>query len=131
MKCTLTYEVELLPEDQPVRGNVMDSGDKEYDKKVEDEVIAQLDRGEYWAWCVLHVTAKLTVEGATKKLTFEGEDYLGGCSGKSEEEVLTHSDYIDDMKENARANLKERMLEDVTRGQIASMALDKRWKVAP
>jgi hypothetical protein len=49
----LTYE----KDDLPVRGNAQVSGDDNDDRQVEDEILARLDRGEAYAWCVLKVEA--------------------------------------------------------------------------
>ena len=92
--------VECLPEDVSVRGNAVCSGDEEYDKAVEDKIIADLEFNP-WAWCVVKVTA--TAEDLPG---FEGCDYLGGCSYSSEAEFRAGG-YFDDMKTEAIAELKE------------------------
>lgn len=73
----VTFTVELEPEDTPVRGNAMASGDDDADREVEDEIIERLDRGDISAWCCLKVTATWTAPDGT---TLDGVDYLGCCS---------------------------------------------------
>ena len=63
------FIVEIGPEEVPVRGNVVASGDVDYDREMENEVLADLEAGNDWAWCMVKVTAM--VDG------IEGSDYLG------------------------------------------------------
>lgn len=67
-----TFTIECRPEDVPVRGNVLASGDDALDKRDEDAILAKLDVGNTWAWCTVRVVA--TWNG------FEGEAFLGCCS---------------------------------------------------
>lgn len=90
------YTIECLPEDTPVRGNSVASGDDEYDRKVERKIERDLDRGNEWAWCCVRVTARLS--------RFKGEDYLGGCSYSSQDEFCRDG-YFQDMKAEALADL--------------------------
>jgi hypothetical protein len=89
------FIVEALPEDVPVRGNAVASGDEEFDRKVEDEILEAMEWNE-WAWCLVRVTAIYE--------EWEGTDYLGCCSYESEEEFKAGG-YWDDMKELAYADL--------------------------
>ena len=101
----VTYEIECLPEDMSVRGNAMDSGDAEFDRQVEDEILSKLESGNEWAWCVVRVVARITLPNGT---TLEGEDFLGGCSYDSREDFEEGAaDYLDDMKGRALDNLRE------------------------
>ena len=97
----IIYTVECLPEDMPVRDNVQASGDAALDREAEEDILRDLEAGNPWAWCTVKVTAKL---GA-----YQGDDYLGGCSYKSEEEFRTESVYFEDMKETARRDLVGRL----------------------
>ncbi len=85
-----------MPEDTPVRGNALDSGDPAEDRRIEDEIISDLDNGNEWAWCCVRVRA--TWEG------FTGEDYLGGCCCGSRAEFEAGG-YLPDMKAQALADL--------------------------
>lgn len=44
------FWIEVEPERIPVRGNAFCSGDKEADRRVEDEIIARLKSDDVWAW---------------------------------------------------------------------------------
>ena len=92
----VNFEIQCLPEDMPIRGNAIASGDDEYDKEVEDKLIAESEWNE-WAWCMVKITAKY--KGA------KGTDYLGGCSYKNEKDFIQNSGYFEDMKQNAYAEL--------------------------
>lgn len=89
-----------LPEETPIRGNAMASGDDEADREVEDDILRRLESGEEWAWCTVRVVA--TYEG------FEGDDYLGCCSYTSEEDFRADA-YFDDMVSEARSRLAEEL----------------------
>lgn len=94
------FEVEIEPEDLPVRGNVIESGDLQYDKSVEDEIIAELNSGNIYVWCCIKVTAKWK--------TWSGVTYLGGCSSKSEKELLSdNADLIEGLKNEALYDLND------------------------
>lgn len=93
------YRVELLREEYiPIKGNVMASGDAEFDAECERKVIAQLERGNLWAWCCIRVVAY--IEG----IDLEGDDYLGACSYESEEDFKKDG-YYADMCDRARDEL--------------------------
>lgn len=66
--------LEVLAEDSQVRGNVMASGDDEEDRKCEDNVLDEYDHNSF-AWCTLHVVAKLA--GSPE---IYGDDFLGQVS---------------------------------------------------
>lgn len=93
----VTYTLECSPEDIPVRGNAMASGDDEADRADEDRIIADLESGNEWAWCCAKVTAEWN--------GFEGKDYLGGCSYASEDDFKRPGGYYDDMKQQALDDL--------------------------
>ena len=97
----IEYTVECLPEDAPVRGNAMASGDDAFDREVEDEIIADLESNP-WAWCCVKVTARAG--------GLEGTDYLGCCSYESEEDFRRGGSY-EDMKDCATRELLERLAE--------------------
>lgn len=94
----VTFTLKAEPEDIPVRGNLICSGDSEFDKKCEDEVIARLESGDVWAWCYVSVTATWG--------EFQGSAALGGNSYESEADFLeSNSDYYEDLKVNALEDL--------------------------
>jgi hypothetical protein len=106
MKKTLTAEdveftIEAEPEDIPVRGNAMMSGDDDFDRKVEDEIIADLEDGNEWAWCSVKVAAKWK--------RWEGRAYLGCCSYKNEKDFCQPGGYFEQMKEEALEDLNRQI----------------------
>lgn len=100
----VTFTIECLPEDIPIEGNAMASGDDEFDRGVARDIQRALDRGNQWAWCCVKVTATYH---APNGQTFRGSDYLGGCSYESEADFVRCNDYIVDMKKMALDDLNE------------------------
>ena len=98
-----TIEVDALPEDAPVRGNAMASGDDEYDRQVEDNILAKLEY-EPWAWCTVRV------RGQWRGLS--ADDYLGCCSYDGETDFTGPSnDYYDQMRQTVIDGLYEQAME--------------------
>lgn len=97
----VTFEVTTEPEDLEVRGNVLSSGDDDYDKEYEDRVLARLDRGEVEAWCC--VAVKATWKG------FHGTEYLGGVTLSEDDTQADLAVLVDEhgMKESALASLNQ------------------------
>ena len=87
------------PEDTPVRGNAMVSGDDEHDRAVENRIIYDLEVNQNpWAWCTVKVTAEWR--------GVEASAYLGCCSYKSREDFIEHNGgYIDELKGEALEEL--------------------------
>lgn len=114
----VTFKLEIEPEDTPVRGNVMASGDDQADRDLENEIIERLDRGDLWAWCYVKVTASVTMDGHT----FTGSNAIGGCSyfgTDSECEAAFKRDYYTDLCDEARENLFTDLRDAVSRGIVA------------
>lgn len=86
----VTITVKCLEEHSPIRGNVIISDSPTLDKQVEDQIIADYENGNNWAWCTVQVTAEW--KGIT------GTDYLGQCSYNNEEDYKENSGYYEDMK---------------------------------
>jgi hypothetical protein len=89
MKAIFGVDIICHPEDLPVRGNAIASGDDAYDKQVEDEILERLSRGDAWAWCTVEV--KVTIDGVSTS------EYLGGCSYDNEYAFESAGDYYPDM----------------------------------
>jgi len=89
-------KIDCLEEHVPVKGNAICSDDAEFDKKVEDEIIAELEYNQ-WAWCCIRVTARYKGQ--------EGRDYLGCCSYKDEKDFVETSGYYEQMRQEAYDNL--------------------------
>lgn len=77
-----SFYVTVTPETHvPVRGNAQVSGDEADDRKVEDEILEQLQLGNTYAWCTAKVQAF-----SPRAPGLEGVDVLGciSCKGKQE-----------------------------------------------
>jgi hypothetical protein len=96
-------ELEALPEDMELEGNVSAMGDPDVDEAAEQAVREKLESGNEWAWCV----AKVSVE-------YEGVEesaYLGGCSYESAEDFKEPGGHYADMVEEALGELRARFLQ--------------------
>ena len=72
----------VMPDDTPVQGNALASGDEAEDKRYEGAILRRLDRGDVWAWCVVECECTHTSSG------IKGSDYLGGCTYEDAKEFL-------------------------------------------
>jgi hypothetical protein len=95
------FTIDVLPEDAPVRGNAMASGDDDFDRQTEDRIISDLCSGNEWAWCTIKVTAHYA--------GLEGCDYLGCCSYRNEDEFCQPDGYYPSMKDEAMRDLQEQI----------------------
>lgn len=96
------YRILAEHEDAPVRGCFMSSGDPDFDREVENEIIARLDRGHEWAWCRVRVEARW--QGLVGVAT------LGGCSFENESDFI-RSDDCWSLKLEALAELNAQVVE--------------------
>jgi hypothetical protein len=85
-------EIEAEQDDTPIRGNAIASGDDDYDREVENEINARLDRGDVWAWA--HVTVRVSYAGITE------ESNLGGCCYEGEQDFKKGGYYYDMITES-------------------------------
>jgi hypothetical protein len=108
------FTLEVEPEYESVRGNLICTGDEKEDRRFEDEIIAQLNRGDIWAWCIIRVTATYTLPDGT---TVSGSDSLGCCSFRDEQDFKT-TGYYDDMKREALAYLESNIEAQIKRGKL-------------
>jgi hypothetical protein len=93
--------IECLEECARVRGNAIASGDDQIDRNTEDLLLEELDSGNQWAWCTVRVVATWN--------ELEGDDYLGCCSYKDEQDFINNSGYFEDMKARALQELNEKV----------------------
>lgn len=93
--------VTVLPEEIPVKGNAMCSGDEDFDHQVESEILERLEQDDVWAWATVCVTAEW--EGLKEA------EYLGCCCYANEEEFRQEGGYFDDMVHEALTNLNLRL----------------------
>lgn len=89
----VTYTLDVQPEDIPVRGNALASGDDEEDRRAEDEIIERLDRGDTWAWASVLVKAEWN--------GFTGTAGLGCCSYRDEADFKAEGGYYEGLKTEA------------------------------
>jgi hypothetical protein len=97
----VTFTLDVMEEQIPVRGNALASGDDVEDKRYEDEIIRRLENGDVWAWACVKVTAHWN--------DFYGDDSLGCCSYENEEQFKQPGGYYDDMKIAALNRLNEKV----------------------
>lgn len=83
----------IEPDDTPVEGNAMASGDDAADAEYEQAIIKRLEDGDAWAW------ASVTVRASFK--TLEGFDGLGSCCYPGFDEFAACDGYLPDMVEYA------------------------------
>lgn len=95
----------------PVRGS-LESGDPEYEdqeREEEDKIIAELEAGNIWAWCIVTVTASWA--------GFLGKARVGGVSiiledgSDPEESFVKDYGYYESLVSDAVDNLKANMAE--------------------
>lgn len=101
-------EIECYPEDNPVRGNALASGDEDEDRACEDAILRDLEGGNVWAWCTVRVVAR---DGK-----HEGSSsWIGGCSYENEkgfrecgEFEALKSEALEDLAANIERARRER-----------------------
>ena len=96
----LTIEIQCLPEEVPVRGNAMASGDPAFDREVEQSIIDDLEWNP-WAWCTICVIVRWR--------GFEGRDYLGACSYGSKQDFIDAGGYYPCMVDEALGWMNEQI----------------------
>jgi hypothetical protein len=113
----INYSLDVVPDDMPIEGNALASGDDELDATVEREIAERLARGDVWAWCIVAVTAEYK--------GFTGVVHLGGCSYRDEEDFKQEGGYYEDLKREARDSLLADLRAAVQRGDVASQLLQE------
>lgn len=81
-------KITVRQSDIPVRGNAIVSGDDEYDRNVENQIISDLE-WNVWAWCDITVSLELKIAGHV----FKGEDIATGCQYKDEQDFIKSALY--------------------------------------
>jgi len=100
----VSYRIFAEQDDLPVRGNAMCSGDDDFDRQVEDAILARLDDGDVWAWASVKVEARYEGVDTFNDEDIVGVDYLGACNYKDEED-FKRCPYYEDMCSEARDDL--------------------------
>lgn len=85
------WTISPMPEEASIRGNALANGNDEDDKAAEDDIQAQLDGGNVWAWCTV------VLDGTYKGLS--SVETLGCCSYASEADFKTPSGHYEDMQQ--------------------------------
>ena len=75
------------PDDTPVRGNALASGDDRVDRAAENEILARLEAGDTWAWALVRVTVSWQ--------NLSGYDTLGCCNYRDETDFRDSGTYDD------------------------------------
>ncbi len=95
------------PDDLPVRGNAMASGNDAFDREAEESIISRLEDGDVWAWAAVTVTVAWGV--------FAASDHLGACSYADEADFRQPGGYFDDMIDAALEQINSVVLEAYTK----------------
>lgn len=112
------YDLSCEPEETPVKGNFA-TGDDAEDRRMEQQILADLRQGNEWAWCHAKVTASVRLDNNER---VEVSTYLGCCSYDSEAQFKADP-YYSDMCAEALEQLKHELASMATRGELARKAL--------
>ena len=88
------------------------SYEDEFDEDGIKAVEQAIENNYQWGWCSVHVTAKYS--------GLVGEDWLGGCSYKSEQDFIDNSGYYQDMMDTALQDLVNQIWEVLEQLEIVS-----------
>ena len=90
----VVFSLKLREDDSPFN---FESGDKEADLKLKNELTKRLNNGDLWAWCEVTITAtwhpSVTYNGYLNE--WVGSSSLFGCSYESEEDFKCCGYYRD------------------------------------
>jgi hypothetical protein len=98
-----TIRVLAEPDHIPVEGNACASGDDDFDREVEHNIVRRLQQGDIWAWAAVTVVVAWG--------SFEGRAHLGCCSYADEDDFREPGGYFDDMVEEAIEELNRTVRE--------------------
>jgi len=84
-----TIRVLAEPDPVPVEGNACASGDDDFDREVEHNILCRLYQGDVWAWAAVTIVVAWG--------SFEDRTYLGCCSYADENDFKQPGGYFDDM----------------------------------
>ena len=84
-----TIRVLAEPDPVPVDGNACASGDDDFDREVEHNILCRLQQGDSWAWAAVSVVVAWG--------PFEASAHLGCCSYADESDFRQPGGYFDDM----------------------------------
>ena len=98
-----TIRVLAEPDPVPVEGNACVSGDDDFDREVEHNILCRLQQDQVWAWAAVTV---IVAWGS-----FEGREYLGCCSYADENDFKQPGGYFDDLVAEALEELNRTIRE--------------------
>ena len=81
----VTVTLEHEHEDSAYTDGHFQREDGSNDDEICEWIRDELQSGNYWAWCVAHVTVEYN--------DFKAEEWLGGCSYRSKEDFITGGYY--------------------------------------
>ena len=93
--------VTAFPDEIPVKGNALCSGDEDFDRQVESEILNRLEQDDVWAWATVCVSAEWEA--------LKENEYLGCCCYESEEDFRNNSGYFEEMVDQVITNLNKRL----------------------
>ncbi len=102
------------PDHVPVEGNASGSGDDDFDREVEHNILCRLQQGDVWAWAAVTVVVAWC--------HFEGRAHLGCCSYADEDDFRQPDGYFDDMVNEALEELNKSISEAYQRIKEREMA---------
>ena len=109
---TIEDETDVTPEES------FATEEPELDRAECERIHQDVARGNTWAWCMVTVTAEVTIDGET----FKGRATLGGCSYYSEADFREPGGYFDDMCVEAFNDLAASLELARKRGDVAERA---------
>ena len=99
----IAVRLKVEPELIPVEGNASASGDDDFDREVEHNILCRIQQGDIWAWAAVTVTVSWG--------PFSASDHLGCCSYANEEDFRHPGGYFDDIIDEARTELNKLVLD--------------------
>jgi len=105
-KAGIRILVSCMPEDQPIEGNAIASGDEAFDKEVCDGIRERLESGNEWAWCVAKVEARIELADGNQ---LSEAAYLGACTDGSESEFVNNSGYYEQLAVEAIDAVRQKL----------------------
>ena len=95
------FSLKVEEEEIPVRGNAIDTGNREEDRKYEKKILDRLDAGDVWAWCSVLITCEWR--------GLKGYASLGCCCYTNEADFKNNSLHYEEMRQEAYADLLKKI----------------------
>ena len=94
----ISIELRIEPDDKPMMGNLIASGDEAVDRSYISKARERLDYGDWWAWGVVEVRVTKTCDKCGVE-HLVGQSFLGGCSFEGEEDFKRSGYYTNMIRE--------------------------------